>query len=226
MPSRSSCESARYGRLLGDQSGRWRRYDRDEEAYQAYRHLLLRGLDQPESVALHAFALDLLPHILPPAGDDSGAAIRADMPSRLERLRSEIISLAAEQGDPVSIDPSTHGDLDEVFEEESWVWGVLKSGVPRASKDRHTPPLSPEPTALRQNGRPRVKVTYEQAAMLYWQMYDEFEGKPPTQVELAERLTHLGKPLKDRTFRNLIAQWRTRGKDWPPPAEAAESSAA
>ena len=200
--------------LLGDRDGGW------------HRHLLLRGLDQPESAVLHAFALDLLPHILPPAGDDSGAVIRADIPNRLERLRSEIISLAAEQGDPVSIDPSTHGDLDEVFEEESWAWGVLKSGVSRASQDRPSTPHPPEPVALRQNGRPRVKVTYEQAATLYWQMYDEFDGKPPTQVELAERLTHLGKPLKERTFRYLIAQWKTQGKGWPPPAEAAESSAA
>ncbi|MGC4105376.1 MAG: hypothetical protein QM753_03330 [Thermomicrobiales bacterium] len=71
-----------------------------------------------------------------------------------------------------------------------------------------------------------MKVTYEQAATLYWQMYEEFGDKRPTQVELAERLTHLGKPLRERTFRTLIAQWRTQGKDWPPPAEAAESSAA
>ncbi|MGC4105377.1 MAG: hypothetical protein QM753_03335 [Thermomicrobiales bacterium] len=110
--------------LLGKEDGGWRRHDHDEEAYQAYRHLLLRGLDQPESGKLHALALDLLPHILPPAGDDSGAVIRTDMPIRLERLRSEMISLATEQGDPVSIDPSTHGDLDAVFEGESWVWVI------------------------------------------------------------------------------------------------------
>lgn len=212
--------------LLGNEGGGWHRHDHDEEAYQAYRHLLLRGLDQPESGELHALALDLLPHILPTAGDDSGAVIRADMPNRLERLRSEIISLATEQGDPISVDPLTHGDLDEVFEEESWAWGYLKSGVPRAGHDYHPTLHPPEPTALRQNGRPRVKVTYEQAATLYWQMYDEFDGKTPTQVELAERLTHLGKPLRERTFRTLIAQWRTQGKGWPPPAEAAESSAA
>ena len=212
--------------LLGNQDGGWHRHNPDEEAYQGYRHLLLRGLNQPESTALHALVDNLLPHILPPEGDDSGARIRVDMPNRLERLRSEIIALAIQQGDPVSIDPSTHGDLDETFEEESWAWGELKSAVSRVSPDQHSTLHPPEPVALRQNGRPRVKVTYEQAATLYWQMYEEFGDKRPTQVELAERLTHLGKPLRERTFRTLIAQWKTQGKDWPPPAEAAESSAA
>ncbi|MGC4190483.1 MAG: hypothetical protein QM589_04515 [Thermomicrobiales bacterium] len=92
--------------LLGSQDGGWHRHNHDEEAYQGYRHLLLRGLNQPESTTLHALAGDLLPHILPPEGDASGARVRADMPNRLERLRSEIISLAVEQGDPISIDPS------------------------------------------------------------------------------------------------------------------------
>lgn len=204
----------------------WHRYDHDEEAYQGYRHLLLRGLDQPESTVIHTLACELLPHIQPPEGDESGARIRVDMPNRLERLRSEIISLAVEQGDPVSIDPSTHGDLDETFEEESWAWIEMKAAVSGARKVPPSKAEPPIPTTLHQNGRPRVKVTFEQAAILYWQMYEEFGDKRPTQVELAERLTHLGKPLRERTFRNLIAHWRSQGKDWPPPAEAAESSAA
>lgn len=212
--------------LLGNEDGGWHRHDHDEEAYQAYRHLLLRGLDQPESGDLHALALDLLPNILPSDRDTSAAKIRADMPSRLERLRSEIISLAVEQDDPVTVDLATQPGPDETFEEESWIWSALKASVSSSHQDHHPTLQPPEPTTLRQNGRPRAKVTYEQASALYWHMYEEFDGKTPTQVELAERLTHLGKPLKDRTFRTLIAQWRTQGKGWPPPAEAAESSAA
>jgi len=212
--------------LLGDQDEGWHRYQHDEEAYQGYRHLLLRGLNQPESTVLHALVDHLLPRILPPEGDDSGARIRADMPNRLERLRSEIISLAVEQGDPISIDPSTHGDLDETFEEESWAWIDMKAAISGARKIPPSKAEPPIPTTLHQNGRPRVKVTFEQAAILYWQMYEEFGDKRPTQVELAERLTHLGKPLRERTFRTLIARWRTEGKNWPPPAEAAETSAA
>ncbi|MGC4192908.1 MAG: hypothetical protein QM589_17320 [Thermomicrobiales bacterium] len=221
--------TARIGEIwnvLADSHGGWHRYDHDEEAYQGYRHRLLRGLDQPESAPVRALVSDLLPHILPPDGDESGTRIRADMPNRLERLRSEIIALASEQGDPISIDLSTHGDLDEVFEEESWAWADLRSAVSRVDHDQHPVSDPPVPTTLHRNGRLRVKVTYEEAAALHWQMYEEFGDKWPTQVELAERLTHLGKPLRDRTFRTLIARWRTEGKEWPPPAEAAEIDAA
>ena len=212
--------------LLGNQDGGWHRHDHDEEAYQGYRHLLLRGLNQPESTALHALADNLLPHILPPEGNDSGARIRVDMPNRLERLRSEIIALAIQQGDPISIDPSTHGDLDETFEEESWAWGELKSAVSRVRQDHHPVPDPPLPTTLHRNGRPRIKVSYEQLSTLYWDMYEDFGDKLPTKKELCERLKYIGSPISERTLQKRIAEWLDQGHPWPPPAEMAEGNAA
>jgi len=212
--------------LLGDQDGGWHRHHHDEEAYQGYRQLLLRGLDQPDSTVLHALVDHLLPRILPPEGDDSGARIRADMPNRIERLRSEIIALAVEQGDPVSIDPSTHGDLDEAFEEESWVWSDLKAVVSRGDHDQRPVPDPPVATTLHRNGRPRIKVSYEQLSTLYWQMYEDLGDKLPTQKELCERLKFNGNPISERTLQKRIGEWMDQGHPWPPPAELAEGDAA
>ncbi|MGB3330362.1 MAG: hypothetical protein WBA46_15485, partial [Thermomicrobiales bacterium] len=212
--------------LLGNQDGGWHRHHHDEEAYQGYRQLLLRGLNQPESTVLHALVDQLLPRILPPEADDSGALIRADMPNRIERLRSEIIALAVEQGDPISIDPSTHGDLDETFEEESWAWGELKSAVSRVSQAQYPGPDPPVPTTLHRNGRPRIKVTYEQVSTLYWQMFEDLGDKLPTKKELCERLKYNGTPIGERTLQKRIAEWLDEGHQWPPPAEMAEGNAA
>lgn len=212
--------------LLGNGPNDWHRYDHDEEAYQVYRHLLLRVFSHSDA-ALHRLVTELLPRILPPSLDAADMnPIPWDMPYRLERLRSEIISLAAENGDPVSIDPSTQPELDEAFEEESWVWSNLKSSI---AQTRKNPPLAgeaPPSTTLQQNGRPRVKLTYEQAAAQYWQLYEDLGDKTPTQPDLADRLTHLGKRLKERTLRYKIAEWRNQGYQWPPPADEAEGNAA
>lgn len=212
--------------LLGNSPNDWHRYDHDEEAYQVYRHLLLRVFSHSDA-ALHRLVAELLPRILPPSVEvaDKNPS-PSDMPQRLERLRSEIISFAAENGDPVSIDPSTQPELDEAFEEESWVWSNLKSVVVRSRQNPPSAGEAPLTTTLHQNGRPRVKVTYEQAAVLYWQLYEDLGDKTPTQPDLADRLTHLGNRLKVRTLRYLIAEWRNQGYHWPPPAEEAEGNAA
>lgn len=205
--------------MLDSAAEGWHRHDHDEEAYQVYRHLLLRGLDQPESAALHTLATDLLPRILPPGGGLAEvSSIPKNMPNRLERLRSEIISLAAEYGDPIRIDPSTQPELDEVFEEESWAWSNLKVSAVRAER-RHPSTLdAPPATRLHRNGRPRAKVTYQHAAELYWQLFDEFGDRPPTQRELSDRLAYIGVPIAPRTLRKRITEWLEEGHSWPPPA--------
>jgi hypothetical protein len=69
-------------------------------------------------------------------------------------------------------------------------------------------------------------VTYEQAAALYWQMFEDLGDKTPTQKELSERLKTIGSPIGERTLRKRIAEWLEQGRRWPPPTEEAESSAA
>jgi hypothetical protein len=200
-----------------------RRYAGDEAAYQAYRNLLLSSLTDPEYGPVHALASDLLPRLLPLSEElDAANIIFAEMPGRFERLRNEIVALAFQLHEPITIDYADEPDLDEVFEEQAWEWTALKKTV---GKERSAPDSDKRPasSASLRRGRPATPVTYEIATDAWWHLYNA-DTKAPTQQHLIDRLTFLGFPISTRTLRNRIAEWQANGQPWPPPED--RSSAA
>jgi len=69
-------------------------------------------------------------------------------------------------------------------------------------------------------GRPRSEVTYEQAQAAYWDCFDAFEAQGesprPSQPDVLDRMAIDGLVVGTTKFGELIREWRSSGRDWPP----------
>ncbi|MDP9359292.1 MAG: hypothetical protein M3R02_29205 [Chloroflexota bacterium] len=69
----------------------------------------------------------------------------------------------------------------------------------------------------RRQGRTPVRLAYEVAQRVWWELADDVAPGKPNQQEFCDRLTAIGYPMSPRTLRDRIGGWRRDGLAWEPP---------
>lgn len=201
-----------------------RRYPNDEQVYQGYRDILLRGLrTDPAYATMLNLTIELLPSLLPLTHElKASNPLFREMPARFERLHNELIAGATALGEPTIVDYPNEPDLDVMFEELDWEWGTLQETVAKQrQKMTHQVGGKPLTSPVRRRvGRPRASVTYEQAVRAWWDCFDDLKSRP-SQPDVCDRLRTDGIHISERTLRDRIDEWEKRDLRWPParPAE-------
>jgi hypothetical protein len=204
----------------------------DEYLYQHLRTTLISQLsDDEDLVRAKTIAVTELPATLP---YEPGSMYDMDWTYQIEptcrKLEAEVMRVAVAKG----VNPYDDGAdifFDTVVKSIACVKEIMadahrqfaaKHGLP-APGERSRPwpdsapalgvPLSEERPRRRQ-GRTPVRLAYEVAQRVWWELADDVAPGKPNQQEFCDRLTALGYPMSPRTLRDRIAVWRRDGLVW------------
>lgn len=103
----------------------------------------------------------------------------------------------------------------DAAEAEAKRLGLLKDDIP---EDAPAPQRS-KPRA----GRKPITLDYESAQQAYWDVFDALEvsreTRRPSHKDVCDRLAKSGTSIGVTTFGKRVNEWRTEGRDWPPPRQ-------